>query len=87
MRTHGLVAALALVALAVAPGVRGAAHSQCVQGTSMTDLKLGALRALCNNRDRCQDRQSDVRAGIRSLELWEVQTLEPRQGSSGQSQV
>ena len=85
MRTHGLVAALALVALAVAPGVRGVAHSQCVEGMSITDLKIGELRALCNNRYLCQDRQSHVRAGIRSLALWEVQTLEPRQGSSASS--
>jgi hypothetical protein len=80
MHAHGLVAALALVALAVAPGVRGAAHTQCTDGTPITDPKLGALRARCNNRDRCHDRLSDVRAGIRPLAPCEAKALEPRPG-------
>jgi hypothetical protein len=42
MHARGLVAALALVALAVAPGVRGAAHQQCTDGSPITDPKLGA---------------------------------------------
>jgi hypothetical protein len=51
MHVHGVVTGLALVALAVAPGVRGAAHTQCIDGTPITDPKLGALSARCNNRD------------------------------------
>ena len=76
MPAHGFVTGLALVALAVAPGVRGAAHTQCIDGTPITDPKLGALS--CNNRDRCHDRHSDVRAGVRPLAPCEA--MEPRPG-------
>jgi hypothetical protein len=48
MYARCLVTALALVAFAVAPGVRGAAHSQCQDGTAITDPKLGVLSARCN---------------------------------------
>ena len=49
MHARGLVTALALVALAVAPGVRGAKHIQCTDGKAITDPKLGALSECCNN--------------------------------------
>jgi hypothetical protein len=80
MHAHGLANALAMVAIAVAPGVRGAAHTQCKDGTPITDPKLGALSARCNNRDRCNDRLSDERAGIRPLAPCEAKALEPRPG-------
>ena len=35
--------ALALALLALATGVHGAAHSQCQDGTAMTDPKIGKL--------------------------------------------